>query len=183
MAQCLGGTPARPQQWVRFTPDGDREERGRVEGCKVQGNPTPASCYGCPAFRGVDRDGIVRDILAPNGDLVAMTAAEHEAWQDDPEAFFARRADGSIWNLRHSGTLEWDEHWAAYQRAYYARMDDEQRARRRAKNAEAAARYRRRNRHLNHPRGGEDVGVPPGRAGHARARDPHGGSLDDGGRR
>lgn len=162
MAQCLGGTREQPRHWVRFTADGDVEQRGRVDGCKVDGRPDLDRCHGCPAFRGTDRDGIVRGITALNGDLVAMTRAEHEAWEEDPEAFWARVADGSPWVLRHSGTLEWDEHWAAYQREYHARMSAEQRERRRETNREAARRYRQRakDRHLN--------SIPPA---NSRARD------------
>lgn len=129
------------------------DQLGRVDGCRVPGRPTPDACYGCPAYRGIDRYGLDHPGVE-DGEYVALTAAEHDASMgfDTPSDWLAAQG-ASPWSLRHSGTIEWDEHWAGYQRGYRARMTDPQRERQRVLTRLRVARLRARRRNVN-PAGG-----------------------------
>lgn len=98
--------------------------------------------------------------MAANGDLIALSQKEHERWQDDPEAFWRAREEGSVWGLRYSDTLEWQEHWAAYMRRYYHTMTPGQRARKRAATRAAVARLRARRKSDLNVRGTQNVESP-----------------------
>ena len=166
---CLGGSWEAPRAWVRLGPDGVAELVGRVEGCRVEGERTRRKlCHGCPAFRGLDRDGIVQSGVAANGEPYALSEAEYEAWQDEPERFWTRKDGGSIWGWRRSGTLEWQEHWNAYMQGY--RQARPRKDRDPERERERSRRYRARKRHGKLPAHAETGEVPPARAGHVRVR-------------
>jgi hypothetical protein len=148
MGSCMGGADPRfPQRWVQWDPDGNETERvGRVDGCGVNRKGTSLKyCHGCPAYRGVDRDGIEWGMTYPDGEPRLMTGREHDAWQEDPDAFWAAH-EGGGWSMRFSGTLEWDEWWAGWMRDYRARMSEEQRDRHREQSRERMRRMRQRRR-------------------------------------
>lgn len=131
---CLGGTREHPQIWYRFINDEAQRQVGRVDGCKVLGPKTNMrSCYGCPAYRGVDRMGVQHNgVVVRNGEPVP-TSLTYEEWQrydrfleaDDFEGLYAWMeilASGEkVWRLRNSGTLEWLEFWNRYIKDYRAR--------------------------------------------------------------
>lgn len=121
---CLGGSPGEILTWVRFIDGAPVEQEGRVLGCMNEDRDTRRSvCYGCPAYRGVDREGDQITGLLSDGTVVALSQreyAEYQHWveeESEPERFFAWMEGGARRGWR---TVEGDEAQAEYMREWRA---------------------------------------------------------------
>lgn len=84
---CLGGTREEPRDWVRISPDGEETPMTGRFACNVVGPRTSRrKCSGCPAYRGIRRDGSTATGLAPDGTPYALRPAELEQYRAALEA-------------------------------------------------------------------------------------------------
>lgn len=121
---CLGGAPGEPLAWMRFIEGQPIEQEGRVLGCMNEDRDTRRSvCYGCPAYRGVDREGEDITGILSDGSIVALNLreyAEYQRWveeEQEPERFFAWMEGGA---RRGWKTVEGSEAQAEYMREWRA---------------------------------------------------------------
>lgn len=151
---CIAGTVDNPKRWVRFRAGEPEEHEGRW--CdRIEPHTSRASCSSCPAYRGARWDGTHATGIAPNGDLIGLSAAEYDAWQkatelaDEDDDFsllrlFFAGIEGGVGErtMRDNGDPDAQDRWAGYMRSYRAGMREEQLAQQREATRVRVARHR-----------------------------------------